>query len=72
MMRLLLTIKVNTAKQRRGRRRRRMEEMWIWMERIRGALRGIFRSGQKNTSSEETLHKHHSLDRRGPVKVREV
>lgn len=40
--------------------------MWIWMERIRGALRGIFRSEQKNTSSEgDEVHKHSGLDRRG-------
>lgn len=40
--------------------------MWIWMERIRAALRGIFRSEQKNTSSEgDEVHKHSSLDRRG-------
>lgn len=43
-----------------------MWDMWIWMERIRAALRGIFRSEQKNTSSEgDKLHKHSSLDRRG-------
>lgn len=36
------------------------------MERIRAALRGIFRSEQKNTSSEgDEVHKHSSLDRRG-------
>lgn len=40
--------------------------MWIWMERIRAALRGIFRSEQKNTSSEgDEVHKHSSLDQRG-------
>lgn len=33
--------------------------------RVGGAFRGIFSSEQKNSSSKETVHKHHSLDRRG-------
>lgn len=51
------------------KRRRRREKMWIGKKRMRGVLRGIFRSEQKNTSPEETVHKHHSLDRRGPSRL---
>lgn len=36
---------------------------------MRGVLRGIFRSERKNTSSEETVDKHHSLDQRGPSRL---
>ena len=41
------------------------EEMGTVKKRMGGVLRGIFRSEQKNNSSEETVDKHQSLDRRG-------